>query len=108
MLLEEWILRSLVTVFRGKGDPLNPNSYRGIKLLEYAFKLREGLDGRLRKVVDIDKMQYGFMPGRGTIDPVFVLRRFVKNSEPKISCFFYLLTWKMRLIGCQGNLFILL
>ena len=40
-LLEEWMLSLLVPIFRGKGDPLNPNSYRGIKLLEHAFKLHE-------------------------------------------------------------------
>ena len=75
-LPEEWMLSSLVPIFKGKGDPLNPNSYRGIKLLEHAFKLYEKiLDGRLREVVDIDKMQYGFMLGRGTVDAVFVLRR---------------------------------
>ena len=27
-LLEEWILSSLVPIFKGKGDPLDPNSYR--------------------------------------------------------------------------------
>ena len=44
------------------------NSYRGIKLLEHALKLYEKiLDGRLREVVDIDQMQDGFMPGRGTV-----------------------------------------
>ena len=56
-LPKEWMLSSLVPIFKGKGDPLNPNSYRGIKLLEYAFKLYEKvLDGRLREVVDMDKM----------------------------------------------------
>ena len=53
------MLSSLVPVFKGKGDPLNPNFYRGMKLLEHAFKLYEkALDGRLHEVVDIDKMQY--------------------------------------------------
>ena len=42
----------------------NPSSYRGIKLLEHAFKLhKKVLDGRLYEVVDINKIQYGFMPG---------------------------------------------
>ena len=27
-LLEGWMLSSLVPIFKGKGDPLNPNSYR--------------------------------------------------------------------------------
>ena len=53
--------------------PLNPNSYGEIKLLKHTFKLYEKmLDGQLREVVDIDKMQYGFMLGRGTVDAVFV------------------------------------
>ena len=41
--------------------------------MEDVFKLSEKvLDGCLRKVVDTDKMQYGFMPGIGTVDAVFV------------------------------------
>ena len=32
-LPEEWMLSSLVLIFKGKGDPFNPNSYRRIKLL---------------------------------------------------------------------------
>ena len=38
-LPEGLTLNSLVLIFKGKGDPFNPKSYRGIKLLEYAFKL---------------------------------------------------------------------
>ena len=89
-LPEEWMLNSLVPIFKGKRDPLKSNSYRGKKLLEHSFKLCEKvLDGSLREVVDIDKMQYGFMPGRGTVDAVIFLRRLMKSSEPKIrSCFF--------------------
>ena len=66
------------------GDPLNPNTYRGIKLFKRAFKLHEKvLDGHLCEVVDVDKMQYGFMIGRGTADAVFVLRRLMKKTEKK-------------------------
>ena len=36
-LPEEWMLSSLVPIFKGNGDPLNSNSYREIKLLEHAF-----------------------------------------------------------------------
>ena len=73
----EWMLSSLVPIFKGKGDPHNPNSYRGIKLLEHTFKLYEKvLDGCLHEVVVIDKIQYGFVQGKGTVDAVFFLRRF--------------------------------
>ena len=83
------MLRSLVPIFKGKGGPLNSNSYRGIKLLEHAFKLYEKvLDGSLREVVDTDKMQYGFMPGKGTVDAVFVLRKLSEQFITKNKLFF--------------------
>ena len=78
------MLSSLVLIFKGEGDPLNPNSYRGIKLLEHAFKLyKKVLDGCLHEMVDIDKMQDGSMPGRGTVDAVFVLRRLSEKFRAK-------------------------
>ena len=44
-------------------------------MLEHALKLYEKyLDGGLCEVVDIDKTQFELMPGRGTVDAVFVLR----------------------------------
>ena len=73
------MLSLLVPIFKGKGDPLTPNScHKAIKLLEYTFKQHKVLDGHLHEVVNISKMQYGFMPGRGTADAVFILRRLEK------------------------------
>ena len=46
---EEWMLNSLVPMFKWKGDPLNPNSCREMKLLEHAFKLYEILDVCMRQ-----------------------------------------------------------
>ena len=84
------MLSSLVPIFKGKGHPLNP-LLQGIKLLEHAFKLYEKvLDGRLRVVVDIDKMRYGFMPGRGTVDAVFVLRRLSEKFRAKNKKLFFI------------------
>ena len=37
----------------------------GMKVVERVF------ESRLRKVLDIDGNQLGFMPGRGTIDGIF-------------------------------------
>ena len=33
------------------------------------------LEKRMRRMVKVDEMQFGFMPGKGTIDAVFILRR---------------------------------
>ena len=42
-------------------------SYRGVKLMEHAVKMFEGVvEGRVRKIVKIDNMQFGFMAGRST------------------------------------------
>ena len=90
-LLEEWMLSSLVPIFKGKGYLLNPNSYRGIKLLEHAFKLSEVLDGHLHEVAGTDKMQYGFMPERGTVDVVLVLWRLIENFRAKTKKIFYII-----------------
>ena len=85
----EWMLSLLVPV--GKGDPLNPNSCRGTELLEHAFKLYEKiLDGRLREVVGINKMQHEFMPGRGTVDAAFVLMRLTEKFRAKNKKLFFI------------------
>ena len=37
--------------------------------------LERVLERRIRELVKIDSMQFGFMPGRGTTDALFVVRR---------------------------------
>ena len=59
-------------------------------MLEHAFKLYEKiLDGHLCKVVDIDKIQCGFMSGRGIVDAVFVLRRLMEKFRAKSKKLFF-------------------
>ena len=85
------MLSLLVAIFKGKGDPLNSNSYREIKLLDHAFELYEKvLDGHVYEVVDLDKMQYGFMSWRGTVDAVFVLRRLKETFRAKNKKLFFI------------------
>ena len=48
----------------------------GVKLLEHLMKIVEKvLEKRLRKILMIDDIQFRYMPGKGTIDAVFILRR---------------------------------
>lgn len=76
------MLSSLVPIFKRKGDSLSSNSYRGIRLLEHAFKVYEKvLYGRLTKLVGIDKMQYRIMLGKGTVDPVLILTRLTEKFK---------------------------
>ena len=63
-------------IYKQKGDPLECGNYRGIKLLEHGMKILEKIiEGRLRKTVEIDPMQFGFMPAKGTIDAIFTFQQ---------------------------------
>ena len=40
-----------------------------MKLLEHAMKIVERvLEKRIRSMVNVDEMQFGFVPGKGTVD----------------------------------------
>ena len=73
---EDWKKSWMVSIYKGKGDALECGSYRGIKLMEHAMKVFERvIETRVRRKVNIDSMQCGFCPGKGTIDAIFVLRQ---------------------------------
>ena len=66
----------IVCLYKGKGDALDRGNYRGLKLTEQAMKILERIvDGLIRQVVSIDDSQFGFVPGRGTTDAIFVVRQ---------------------------------
>ena len=51
-------------------------NYRGLKLTEQVMKVLERIvDGLIRQVVSTDNSQFGFVPGRGTTDAIFVVRQ---------------------------------
>ena len=61
----------MVNVNKENGDALACGSYKGIKLLEHAMKVLERVtEGRVRKIVKIDSMQFEFMAGKGTTEPL--------------------------------------
>ena len=73
-----------MTIFKEKGDPLQCGNYRGIKLLEHSLKILEKvLDKRLRNIIHIDNMQFGFSPGKGTTDAMFVIRQVQEKRLEK-------------------------
>ena len=66
----------IVCLYKGKGDTLDRGNYRGLKLTEQAMKILERIvDGLIRQVVSIDDSQFGFVPGSGTSDAIFVVRQ---------------------------------
>ena len=81
----EWELSTLIPIFlKGKGDPMECGSYRAVKLLEHGMKVLEGvLEKRLRWKVKIDDMQFGFVPGKGTVDAIFMVRQLQEKFLEK-------------------------
>ena len=65
----------MVPIYKGKGDILECNNYRVIKLMCHSMKLWERLiEVRLRQITSIGNTQYGFRLGKSTTEPLFILR----------------------------------
>ena len=59
---------------KGKGDAWEGGNYRGLKLTEQVMKVLERIvDVLIRPSIDVS--QFGFVPGRGTTDAIFVVRQ---------------------------------
>ncbi|HXJ94687.1 MAG TPA: reverse transcriptase domain-containing protein [Terriglobia bacterium] len=81
---DDWKKSWMVSVYKGKGDALECGSYRGIKLLDQVMKVLERvIEKRLRDKVQIDNMQFGFRPGRGTTDAIFIVRQMQEKFLAK-------------------------
>ena len=81
---EDWKKSWLVTVYKGKGDALECGSYRGIKLLDHVMKVFERvMDKKIRSIVKLDDMQFGFTPGKSTTDAIFIVRQIQEKFISK-------------------------
>ena len=82
----DWNGSIIVSLFKGKGDVLNRSNYRGLKLTDHILKVIERVvENIIRDTVNTDEMRFGFCPGRGTTDAVFILRQLqesiIKNRK---------------------------
>lgn len=113
----DWSLSYILNCFKGKGDALERGNYRGLKLLDQVMKVMERiLETIICTQVDIDSMQFGFMPGRGTTDAIFILRQIHEKYLVKQKDLFFafvdlekafdrvprkVLWWAMRKLGVE-------
>lgn len=81
---EDWEKSIILPIYKGKGDPVDCGSYRAIKLLEHTMKVMERiLEKRIRDQVKIDDMQFGFSPGKSTMDAIFIVRQMQEKFRAK-------------------------
>ena len=72
---DEWRENTITPIYKDKGDHMNSSNYSGIKLLSHTMKLWERIiNQRLRDILSISDGQFGFKPGVGTTDAIFVIR----------------------------------
>ena len=73
----DWKASKVVQINKVKVDVFNCEFYRGVKLLDHGMKIVERVleKKRIRSIVDLNEMQFGFMPGKGTVDILFIVRR---------------------------------
>ena len=74
---QEWRTSTIThNIYKQKGDPLECDNIRSIKLEPHIAVVGEStvVESRLRKMVNISEIQYGFQPGKSTIQPLFCLR----------------------------------
>ena len=92
----------VLPVYKGKGDPIECGSYRGIKLLEHAMKVVERIfEHRIRQQIELDDMQFGFMKGKETTDAIFMQDRCRRILELKVrNSVLVLWIWRNLLIRC--------
>ena len=80
----EWALRTVVPIFKGKGNIRNRSCHRVGKLLQCCMKVVERVfEKRLPRIVLVDEMKFGFMDERGKIDAMYILRRMQEEYHAK-------------------------
>ena len=79
----DWSDSIVVSLFKGK-DALDGNNYCGLKLIDHVLKVIEKVvENIIHEAVNIDEMQFGFCPGLGTTDAIFILRQLQEKYLAK-------------------------
>ena len=80
---KDWA-KMLVTPIYKKGDKLDPANYRAISLLSIPGKVfcKILLDRMKQKAEEaLSESQFGFRPGRGTVDAIFIVRQLIEKAK---------------------------
>ncbi|KAJ7957409.1 Retrovirus-related Pol polyprotein LINE-1 [Quillaja saponaria] len=81
---DEWRKSTLIPIYKNKGDIQSCSNYRGIKLISHTMKLWERvIERRLRNETVVSENQFGFTPGRSTMEAIFLLRRLMEKYREK-------------------------
>ena len=87
---DDWCLSYIINCYKGKGDALLRGNYRGLTVLNQVMKVMEHILATIiRTQVYINAMQFGFKPGRGATDAIFILRQVHEKYLRKHKNFYF-------------------
>ena len=76
VITSDWEGSFILNLYKGKGEALGRGNYCDLELIDQVMKLHEQvLDSYIRETVNINEMQPGLVPGRGTTGAIFVVRQ---------------------------------
>ena len=79
VITSDWEGSFILNLYKGKGEALGHGNYRDLKLTDKVMKLHEQVrDSYILEMVNINEMQLGFVPGRGTTGAIFIVRQLHK------------------------------
>lgn len=68
-MTSEWDDSFFFSVFKGKDEAIDTGNYRGLKLTQHVLKVvKRIIEVIIRDVLNVDVMQFRFIPQCGTID----------------------------------------
>ena len=81
---DEWRRNILVPIYKNKEDIQSCINYWEIKLMSHTMKLWERvIEHRLRAITRVSMNQFGFMPGRSTMEAIFLIRQVMERYREK-------------------------
>src|SRR5215470_4611566 len=81
---DEWRKSILIPIYKNKGDIQSCGNYRGIKLMSHTMKLWERvIEHRLRRETHVSENQFGFMPGRSTMEAIYLIRGLIEKYRSR-------------------------
>ena len=79
-ILDDWRKSILVPIYKNNGDTQNCANYRRIKLMSHTMKLwKRVIKNRIRAETLVANNQFGIMPGRSTMEAIYLLRRLMER-----------------------------
>ena len=81
---DAWRDSVIVPIYEEKGDIQDYGNYRGIRVMSHTMKIWERIiERRVQAETEIEEQQFGFMPGKGTTDAIFLVRQLMEKYGEK-------------------------